>query len=398
MPEKMKIAAIICELNPLHQGHQALFSHAKNRCEGLVCVLSGNYVQRGEPAILDKWARTRLALASGADLVLELPLPWAMAGAERFAAGGVALANGLGNVDTLFFGSEEGDAPRLRELAEALLSPGFSRALGEEDTALPFAVRRQRAAARLVGADAAALLEKPNCILGVEYQKALLAQGSSIKAEAFPRLGAGHDVPEEQGPILSASQARGLLARGERTDGRLPAVTEEVWRQEAALGRAPALLSRLEMAVLCKLRTMGPQDFAALPDVSEGLEYRLYQAARQAGSLEELYMRVKSKRYPLARARRLVLAAFLGVKEEGLPKLPPYLRVLGMTEVGQRVLRQASPTLPLASRPGDFQKLGGPALELFQLEARAGDLYGLCCPVPQPCGRDYREKIVKTMG
>ena len=388
MPEKMKTAAIICELNPLHQGHQALFSYAKSLCEGLVCVLSGNYVQRGEPAILDKWARTRLALASGADLVLELPLPWAMAGAERFAAGGVALANGLGNVDTLFFGSEEGDAPRLRELAEVLLSPGFSRAFGEEDTALPFAVRRQRAAARLVGADTAALLEKPNCILGVEYQKALLSQGSSIKAEAFPRLGAGHDVPE----------ARGLLARGERTDGRLPAVTEEVWRQEAALGRAPALLSRLEMAVLCKLRTMGPQDFAALPDVSESLEYRLYQAARQAGSLEELYGRIKSKRYPLARARRLVLAAFLGVKEEGLPKLPPYLRVLGMTEVGQRVLRQASPTLPLASRPGDFQKLGGPALELFQLEARAGDLYGLCCPIPQPCGRDYREKIVKTMG
>ena len=212
MPEKMKIAAIICELNPLHQGHQALFSHAKSRCQGLVCVLSGNYVQRGEPAILDKWARTRLALASGADLVLELPLPWAMAGAERFAAGGVALANGLGNVDTLFFGSEEGDAPRLRELAEVLLSPGFSRAIREEDTALPFAVRRQRAAARLVGADAAALLTKPNCILGVEYQKALLAQGSGIKAEAFPRRGAGHDVPEEQGPILSASQARELLA------------------------------------------------------------------------------------------------------------------------------------------------------------------------------------------
>ena len=398
MPEKMKIAAIICELNPLHQGHQALFSHAKSRCEGLVCVLSGNYVQRGEPAILDKWARTRLALASGADLVLELPLPWAMAGAERFAAGGVALANGLGNVDTLFFGSEEGDAPRLKELAEALLSPGFS---GRYER------RTQPCPSRCGGSGPRPgwwewtpppCSQSPNCILGVEYLKALLVQGSSIKAEAFPRLGAGHDVPEAQGPILSASQARELLARGEPTAGRLPAVTEEVWRQETALGRAPALLSRLEMAVLCKLRTMGPQDFAALPDVSEGLEYRLYQAARQAGSLEELYGRIKSKRYPLARARRLVLAAFLGVKEEGLPKLPSYLWVLGMTEVGQRVLRQASPTLPLASRPGDFQKLGGQALELFQLEARADDLYGLCCPVPQPCGRDYREKIVKTMG
>ena len=398
MPEKRKVCAVICELNPLHAGHQALFAHAKKGGRALVCVLSGNFVQRGGPALLDKWARTKLALQSGADLVLELPLPWAMAGAQRFAAGGVALVRALGCVDTLAFGSEEPDTAPLWRLAEVLSSPAFSQALARVDTALPFAQRRQRAVGRLLGEKTAALLERPNCIVGVEYLMAIQAQGCGLRAEAFPRLGAGHDVPEAQGPILSASQARELLARGEPAAGRLPAVTEEVWRQETALGRAPALLSRLEMAVLCKLRTMGPQDFAALPDVSEGLEYRLYQAARQAGSLEELYMRVKSKRYPLARARRLVLAAFLGVKEEGLPKLPPYLRVLGMTEVGQRVLRQASPTLPLASRPGDFQKLGGPALELFQLEARAGDLYGLCCPVPQPCGRDYREKIVKTMG
>ena len=129
MREKMKISAIICELNPLHSGHQALFAHAKARFGGLVCVLSGNFVQRGEPALLDKWARTRLALESGADLVLELPLPWALAGAERFAAGGVALARALGCVDTLLFGSEEGDIQPLWQLAEALLSPAFPQAL-----------------------------------------------------------------------------------------------------------------------------------------------------------------------------------------------------------------------------------------------------------------------------
>ena len=158
MREKMKISAIICELNPLHSGHQALFAHAKARFGGLVCVLSGNFVQRGEPALLDKWARTRLALESGADLVLELPLPWALAGAERFAAGGVALARTLGCVDTLLFGSEEGDIQPLWQLAEALLSPAFPQALQQVDATLPFAQRRQRAAARLVGEDTAALL------------------------------------------------------------------------------------------------------------------------------------------------------------------------------------------------------------------------------------------------
>ena len=222
MREKMKISAIICELNPLHSGHQALFAHAKARFGGLVCVLSGNFVQRGEPALLDKWARTRLALESGADLVLELPLPWALAGAERFAAGGVALARALGCVDTLLFGSEEGDIQPLWQLAEALLSPAFPQALQQVDATLPFAQRRQRAAARLVGEDTAALLEKPNCILGVEYLKAILSQGGGLKAETFPRQGAGHDQPDHQGPLLSASHARALLCQGADLTGRLP--------------------------------------------------------------------------------------------------------------------------------------------------------------------------------
>ena len=168
----MKISAIICELNPLHSGHQALFSHAKSRFDGLVCILSGNYVQRGEPAILDKWARTRLALSSGADLVLELPLPWAMAGAERFATGGVALARSLGIVDTLLFGSEAEDLKALWDLATLLDSPAFPQALEATDATLPFAQRRQQTAAQLIGEETASLLERPNCILGVEYVKA----------------------------------------------------------------------------------------------------------------------------------------------------------------------------------------------------------------------------------
>ena len=122
MQEKLKISAVICELNPLHSGHKALFTHAKQRFDGLVCLLSGNYVQRGEPAILDKWARTKLALLAGADLVIELPLPWALSGAERFAAGGVALARALGCVDTLLFGGETADIAPLWELAKALTS------------------------------------------------------------------------------------------------------------------------------------------------------------------------------------------------------------------------------------------------------------------------------------
>lgn len=395
MREKMKISAIICELNPLHSGHQALFAHAKARFGGLVCVLSGNFVQRGEPALLDKWARTRLALESGADLVLELPLPWALAGAERFAAGGVALARALGCVDTLLFGSEEGDIQPLWQLAEALLSPAFPQALQQVDATLPFAQRRQRAAARLVGEDTAALLEKPNCILGVEYLKAILSQGGGLKAETFPRQGAGHDQPDQQGPLLSASHARALLCQGADLTGRLPQATLSLWKELRAQGQCPASLARLEVAVLCRLRSLTVEGFAQLPDISEGLENRLYQAARQAGSLEEFYALVKCKRYSHARVRRLAMSAFLGVSRD-MPCLPPYLRVLGMTPTGQAILRQAQPSLPLALRAADFQRLGGQALSLFQLEAHAGDLYGLALPSPAPCGRDYTQGLIKV--
>lgn len=390
----MKISAIICELNPLHSGHQALFSHAKSRFDGLVCILSGNYVQRGEPAILDKWARTRLALSAGADLVLELPLPWAMAGAERFAAGGVALARSLGAVDTLLFGSEKEDLKALWDLATLLDSPAFPQALEATDPTLPFAQRRQQAAAQLIGEETASLLERPNCILGVEYVKALRRQGGGMDVEVFPRLGAGHDVPDRQGVLLSASHARKLLVQGTDLTGRLPEATLAAWQVLLEKGQCPASLGRLERAILCKLRSLTVEEFALLPDISEGLEYRLYKAARQAGGLEEFWDLVKSKRYPLARIRRLTMAAFLGLSGN-LPELPCYLRVLGMTPTGQRILKQAQPTLPIAIRPGDFQRLGGEALSLFEREAHADDLYGLSLPSPTPCGRDYTERLLK---
>ena len=390
----MKISAIICELNPLHSGHQALFSHAKSRFDGLVCILSGNYVQRGEPAILDKWARTRLALSSGADLVLELPLPWAMAGAERFATGGVALARSLGIVDTLLFGSEAEDLKALWDLATLLDSPAFPQALEATDATLPFAQRRQQTAAQLIGEETASLLERPNCILGVEYVKALRRQGGIMDVEVFPRLGAGHDVPDREGLLLSASHARELLVQGADLTGRLPEATLAAWQVLLEKGQCPASLERLERAILCKLRSLTVEDFAMLPDVSEGLEYRLYKAARQAGGLEEFWDLVKSKRYPLARIRRLTMAAFLGLSRN-LPELPCYLRVLGMTPTGQRILKQARPILPVAIRPGDFQCLGGEALSLFELEAHADDLYGLSLPSPTPCGRDYTERLLK---
>ena len=342
--------------------------------------MSGSFVQRGEPAILDKWARARLALLAGADLVIELPLSWACAGAERFARGGVALAGSLPGVNTLVFGSEVPDVPALTQAAGALLSPGFSDALSRlPEDGSSFARRRQRALGALIGEEKAALLEKPNAALGVEYCKAILQLGLPLKPVAFPRSGAPHDGPAAPGEFLSGSALREKIFAGKDLTGLVPDFTLEMIRQETAAGRCPAALSRLERPILAKLRMMAPEDFAKLPDVSEGLENRLYKAARQAVSLEELYALTKTKRYPHARIRRLVLGAFLGLAGDG-PPTPPRLRVLGMTARGAALLKGC--TLPVGTRPDET-------------EARADDLYALSTPVAQPCGRSFREGVIK---
>ena len=193
---------------------------------------------------------------------------------------------------------------------------------------------------------------------------------------------------------MSAGQLRELLRAGKELTGLVPDHTADLLREQEALGLCPLRPELLERSVLCKLRSMRREEFSLLPDLSEGLENRLFEASRRAGSLEELYSLVKSKRYSHARIRRLVLSAFLGITND-LPALPPYLRVLGMKKAGEGILKEASLTLPLAARPAEFQKTGGDALRLFQLEAAADDLCGLAAPTLWPCGRDYTEKVLK---
>jgi len=393
MPEKMTFSAVVCELNPLHLGHSTLLDAARRSSAGVVCILSGNFVQRGEPAILDKWARTRLALQAGADLVVGLPLPWACAGAERFARGGVALAGSLPGVGSLIFGSEVPDVQAIWQAAKALLSPGFPAALARvPDDGSPFARRRQQALAGLIGPEGAALLRCPNAALAVEYCKAIIELGLPLRPVAFPRTGAPHDCPASPGETLSASQLRAKMMAGEDITGLVPSCTQQTIAEEMAAGRCPASLAQLERPILARLRTMSAADFANLPDISEGLENRLYKASRQATSLGEFYALAKTKRYTHARLRRLVLSAFLGLTA-GLAATPPYLHILGMTSRGSALLKEC--TLPVLARPADLARMSSDAQAIYFLEARADDLYALAAPAAQPCGRSFRQGIMK---
>lgn len=377
----METAGIVAEYNPFHRGHAWHIAETRRRLGGeapVVCVMSGHWVQRGECALADKWLRAALALDRGADLVVELPTPWAMASAESFARGAVSLLAATGVVDVLSFGSETGELAPLEEAAAALDAPDYPErlraALGR---GLSFPAARQEAAG-------AACLYAPNNNLGVEYLRSLRALGSTIRPLTVPRQGAGHDGPAAGG-FASASELRRLLRAG-RGEEAAPYLTAP-WSGELAD------MQHIERAVLSRLRTMGEGDWAALPDGggAEGLPARLVKAAREAAGLEEFYALAKTKRYPHARLRRLALAAFLGLRAAERPAAPPYVRVLGLGGRGRALLRKMKDTcpLPVIVKPAQARELDGPARTLFESEARYTDLYGLCFPAPRPCGAEW---------
>ncbi len=395
----MLVAGIISEYNPFHLGHATLVS--RTRLAGathIVAVMSGNFVQRGEPALLSKWARARQALENGVDLIIELPLPWALAGAEKFAFGGAALLDALG-VDILSFGSERGNVDDLKKAAQALLSPAFRDAMQHElKSGVTFARARQEAVGSLFGKETASFLQEPNNILGIEYLKALDKLGSKITPFTIRRVGAAHDALEAAHGIASASSIRRLARNGGDYAALMPEAAADIMQREIALGNAPACLAFIERAVLAKLRTMGREEFAALPDISEGLENRIYAAVRKAGTLKEVYEFTKSKRYTHARIRRIVLSAFLGLNSSMSEGIPPYLRVIGMNRRGTEILHSAKPTtkLPIITNSSDIFSLDNQAKNMIELEGRAADLYALCMPAAAPCGLDRTTGIISV--
>ena len=364
----MKIVGIVAEYNPFHAGHRHHIEETR-RILGedcaVVCAMSGNFVQRGDAAVTDKWTRAKLALEGGADLIFELPTLWAVSSAEHFACGGVSILKAAG-VQALSFGSETADSERLKAAAAALDSEEFRTALRKHlDEGLPFALCRQRAAEELLGAEGAACLSSPNDNLGVEYLKAANRLGFKPEVIAVPRVGAAHDGGDHP-DYPSASHLRGQILQGE-----LPMDN-------------PGSLKFNERAVLSRLRQMSPEELEQLPDCGEGLAVRLQEAARKAVTLEQLYDLAKTKRYAHARIRRAVLWAALGLKESDRPDVPPYLRVLAANEKGRAVLKGISEEVTLITKPTH-----GKGLPLMELEARCTDFYALCREKPLPSGAEW---------
>ena len=377
----MNIIGIVAEYNPFHLGHD-YHIRATRAAEGedcaIICAMSGDFVQRGEAAMYSKFARAEAACRSGADLVLELPLPWALSSAEGFARGAVGMLAAAG-AEKLSFGSEAGETEPLEALAEILLSQDIiykTKDILAADGNMSYASARQRAVEAKAG-EAAKLLEHPNNILAVEYLKAIRSLGVDMKPMTVRREGSGHDRDGGEGP-KSAAEIRRMTARGEDVNAFLPGPAAAVYAAEQRKGRIIDA-ERTELAVMSRLRMLGEADFRLIPDAGNGVGERLYRAAHEETNLNAVMAAAKTKRYALSRIRRMCMCAALGVKAGMNSGVPPYIRVLAANERGCAALRriQDNASVPVITKPATAKMLSSECMDVFATGVYAHDLYVL---------------------
>jgi len=376
----LKVTGIICEYNPLHLGHKKQLDTIRNADPDgiIVCLMSGNYVQRGKPAIVDKSLRAKAAVMAGADLVLELPITAALSSAEGFAAEGVRILSHF--CTHLCFGAETASAQTLMDTAKALLSEAFPpilRTYLEKGLSFPAA---RAAALEEMGIDA---LTQPNDILAVEYCKAILSQNSPLIPWPIQRGGDYHDEEaHEENP--SATAVRKLMIESGMWLDYVPAEGRELFRSAKL-----HTLESGERMILGKLRTMTDAEFQAIPYGSEGLWRKLMHNSRRFACLEDVITATKSKRYTRTRLDRMVMCAYLDISPEMIASPAPYIRVLAFNDRGRSILRKKKGEFPVINA-GEV-----PESPYWELEKRAGDLYGLfAVDAPEPPGLEENRRVV----
>lgn len=395
----MKTVGLVAEYNPYHNGHQYMVTRCREEgATHVVAVMSGNFVQRGSVAIMDKRARAKAALLDGVDLVIELPVPWAVSTAELFAKGGLSILQGLGCVDALAFGCETADKEMLIKAADAVCDIKVHEQIKEELTGgITYAVARENAVRKLYGDKIADIISKPNNILAVEYLKAMRSLGSNFDIMPILRRGAEHDSLKENGEFSSASALRIMLERGdEKAFEYMPCGSVAEFKRLQNVGRAPVAIDDSERAILSRLRMLTVEEIKEAPDISEGLENRIYNAIQSATSLEELYSIVKTKRYTHSRIRRIITSLYLGIAPQDALHKVPYIRVLGFNERGREILRAAkdNAAMPIIMKSSQSYDLPEYGKHIFDLECKATNLYNLATPRILPCGTELTDEVI----
>ena len=377
----MKIAAVISEFNPFHNGHRYFIDSVREKLGSDTCIIalmSGNYTQRGEVAIADKLTRAEAAILGGADLVLEIPFPYSASSAEFFARAGVFMADALSIVDTLAFGSECGDLEKLSTVAQRLSSNEFTEALAkavEDEADMGHARITERVFCRLYGDDGG-LLSRPNDILAIEYLRAINRFGASLSPLVIKRIGDYHAKKLSDG--ISASSVRMALAAADPTAySAMPEGSANAIRKAFSAGHAPAELTRLGSILLSYFRTVTPSE-------KDDLGHRLKNAAIRATDFDEFLSLAATKRYTHAHLRRAVWHRYFGVTSADLREPPAFTQVLGMNDRGRMALRLAAKQSKLAilTKAADSHALVGVAARQALLSQRADLIYPLAMPVP----------------
>lgn len=370
----MSVIGIVCEFNPFHNGHKYLIDSVKQNPEDtVVAVMSGNFVQRCSPAVFTKKTRTRAALLNGVDIVLELPFLYACATAEIFAENAVRILSSFG-CDSIAFGTESAGAGQLENTARVLLDKDFDLKVKkclEQGCSYPYA--RQKALAEYEGM---CDLSTPNNILAAEYVKAVIKNGFDMKIMPVKRVGAGYNDNFAADGFASATYIRNLIENGENAFEYFPENCRDIYSSAQEKGEIISY-KKYELAVLAILRSRLGSGFQNIAYADGGLENRLTDAVINALSLEEIYDRMKTKRYTHSRVRRAVLSAAASVTKEDLLIKAPYCRLLGFRTEREKIMGSLARAsfLPFVSSAADISATDENARRVFALETVSGNIY-----------------------
>ena len=375
----MKIAVTICEYNPFHNGHAYSLEQIKKTsgADAVVCVMSGNFTERGEIAIMHKYVRAKHAVLAGADLVVELPTVFATAPAEIFASGAVKIAESLSGERTLFFGIENGTKDGLIATASYLLreSSEFKTLLKEElKTGASFARARYNALEKLnpPGIDLG-FTTSPNNILALEYAKAVIERGYKTELSPILRMGAGYKAEKPDGKFFSASGIRELLTTGKKRKAAK-------FMPKFVYNDLPDELVSVDDLVLYALLSMPKKDIAHIIDCTEGLENRVKAHVKDCFTRKELIDKLSTKRYTVPRLSRIMLATLLGIDEKLVSrclKSDLYLKILAIDKNKTDLLSALGGKIPFVMRKRDADELSGVAAECFEKDVFANEIYNL---------------------
>ncbi len=369
----MKVCAVVSEFNPFHNGHKYLLSQLRAKgFDAVLCVMSGNFVQRGEPSVADKKIRASMAVESGADLVLSLPFPWSCASAEYFARGAVSVIGSLGCVDAIGFGSECADLSLLRECTSFLTHIDKNDIINiqKQEPRLSFAMARSKLAADKLGEKAFDVFSSPNDILAIEYMKAISLFGFPFEVYPVKRESASHDGKVSSSVMCSSSVIRKQIAENNLAD-----IREYVpWETDAYIGsfrniNKSSYFSFLRGAILSR----SPEELAQFAEIGGGFEYAIYREMLVCHDYDSLLTSLGSRHLTDAKIRRALLFASLGVNKESLTSLPLFTEVLACNDIGKELLAKCRKTsgITVLSKIANIKKASEEAKEQFKLQRKA---------------------------